>query len=635
MLSPNAVLNKYWGHSRLHPEQEEAISHVMGKEDVITLMPTGGGKSICFQVPALLQEGVCVVISPLISLMQDQVENLRSRGIKAMMLGGTHSFSELIQKLDNCLYGKYKFLYLSPERLQQEIVQERLRELKVSLVAIDEAHCISEWGHDFRPSYRNIPVLRELQPEVPFMALTATATADVLKDIQENLSLQKAKIIKRSFARKNINLLVNETEDKNYELQKFLKKNPGVGIVYVRSRKLTHKLKNFLSHHGILAEAYHGGMKADQKKKLLQDWQEEQFEVMIATNAFGMGIDKANVRTIVHYHLPDSLENYYQEIGRAGRDGLASKALLLYDTADILRLKDQFLTNAPTAEKTKFIYKKLNNYFSIAYGEGQDEQHNFNFLDFCHTYQLNTYLTYNVFLFLDQLDILNLSREFHQRTEIYFKISNRDLFGFLAENPKFKALIHGLLRMQGGFFSYKTAIDIKILQHNTGLNINQINTLLKELKRMEVIDLTLADQDSTIHFLVPREDDYTVNPLIPYLKKYYKNKKNKIDEVVRYIRNEKVCKMKLLLAYFDEAIEEDCKNCSVCFKKYRISNTSSIGKKQLRNLIRAALSEQALTSRQLIAKLDSPEESTLVVLRQMLDNDEIRLSDKNTYSYNK
>src|SRR5699024_793861 len=402
MLSPNEVLKKYWGFESLRPAQKKAVNHVLKQQDVITLMPTGGGKSVCFQLPALMKEGICVVISPLISLMQDQVNALKEKNIKAISISGPTPIKELTRKLDNCLYGGYKFLYLSPERLQQRLVKNYIREMNVNLIAVDEAHCISEWGHDFRPAYREIKELKELQPDVPIIALTATATNKVLQDIQENLSLENATLVKMSFARENISLLIKKTEDKNYELQKFLSKNLGVSIIYVRSIKLTLTLKDFLNHNNISAEAYHGGMDSEQKEALLKNWQAEKFQVMVATNAFGMGIDKANVKNVIHYQIPDSLGNYYQEVGRAGRNGQEANALLNYENSDLLRLKDQFLKNAPTPEKTKLIYKKLNSYFSIAYGEGVEQEYNFSFLDFCHTYHLNTYLTYNVLHILDR-----------------------------------------------------------------------------------------------------------------------------------------------------------------------------------------------------------------------------------------
>lgn len=617
MLTPNELLNKYWGHKKLRPAQSTAIQHCLDKEDVIALLPTGGGKSICFQIPALLNEGICVVVSPLISLMQDQVKSLENKGIKAMMLAGSLSFQDLDRLLDNCVYGNYKFLYLSPERLKQNLVQSRLAQMNINLFAIDEAHCVSKWGHDFRPAYRDISILRKIKPQVPFMALTATATPKVLSDISENLELENAKLVKISFERTNISIAVQKENNKNFVLEQFFTKNPDVSIIYVRSRKKTIQLSKFLNQHQISAEAYHGGMSTEVKRDLLQRWQREDFQVMVATNAFGMGIDKANVRNVVHYDLPDSLESYYQEIGRAGRDGRASKALLLYNNADILKLKDQFLKNAPTPKSVKYIYKKLNAYFSIAYGEGLEVQYNFNFLEFCHTYNLNTYLTYNVLQFLDRLGVLSLSKQFHQRTEIYFKVSNKHLFTFLNDNPIFKNLIQTILRLYGGISEHKTAVNIRLLESRTGLNRLQINALLKKLEKLDVIELNIADQDSNIIFLIPREDDRTINPFVPYIEQYYNNKKDKVDRIINFIENENTCKVIQLLKYFGEKRKEDCGKCSVCVQKNRSSSHKEY--KQIQTEILNVLKEEEKNSKEIVLALDYSEENILFVLRRLLD----------------
>ncbi len=632
MATPDEILKQYWGFDRLWPAQKKAITYILEGKDVITLLPTGGGKSVCFQVPAIMQEGICLVVSPLISLMQDQVSGLKKRGVKAMMLSGAIPFQKLNAKLDNCLYGGYKFLYLSPERLQHELVQQRLQQMNINLVAIDEAHCISEWGHDFRPAYREITLLKELLPEVNFIALTATATPRVLEDIKENLELEKSEVVRTSFARDNIALCIKKNENKTYELQKFLQRHPGVSIVYVRSRQLTLRLSKFLNSHQLQANAYHGGMNPTQKEKLFKDWQAEKFKIMVATNAFGMGIDKANVRNVIHYHLPDSLEAYYQEVGRAGRDGKASKAFLIYDNADILKLKKQFIANSPTPKSVKTIYRKLNSYFSIAYGEGQNTSHNFNFLDFCNTYGFNTYLAYNVFQFLDRLAILSLTKEFHQRTELFFKISHRELYRFINTHKKFKLLIDTLLRMQGGFFEYKTTINLRELQNRTGLNRGSINHLLSQLDKLEVIDLTLADQDSTIEFLVPREDNHTINPLIPYIKQYLQNKKHQITEVINFVHDDQICKMRQLLRYFGEERNQDCGQCAVCQKPHRRSKGNSKTHQELRRAISDALQQGELNSKTLVSQLDYNEKNVLFVLKQMLDNGELKLQSGDRYS---
>lgn len=634
MSKANEVLKKYWGHDQLRPAQEKAIDAVLQQQDVIALLPTGGGKSICFQIPALMQEGICIVVSPLISLMQDQVDGLKRKGIKAMMLGGHLPFSELNTLLDNCIYGNYKFLYLSPERLLNELVLDRLKQMNINLVAIDEAHCISEWGHDFRPAYRKIAVLKEHLPHVNIIALTATATKRVLTDISDNLGLNDAEIIKISFARHNISLQIKKSEDKIYELQNYLQAHPGVSIVYVRSRRLTLNLSQLLNNHNVGAKAYHGGMNTAQKERLLRDWQAEKFQVMVATNAFGMGIDKANVRHVIHYHLPDSLESYYQEVGRAGRDGNASTALLIYSDADILKLKDQFLANAPTPQTVKTIYKKLNSYLAIAYGEGQETLHNFNFLTFCNTYNFNTYLVFNVLQFLDRLDVLTLSKEFNQRTELYFKISNRAILTFLDHNEKFQHLVQTLLRMQGGFFDYKTTVNISYLEKKTGYRRERINELLEELAHLDVIDLTLADQDSSVEFLVPREDNFTIHPLVSYIEQYYKNKKFKIDALIQFVENDTQCKVTQLLAYFDEKEQSACGQCSVCLNAKKTTSAKRAELRQIYQAIITTLKRDDTSSKQLHATLPYTEDLILFVLRRMLDRHEISLTTKMDYHLN-
>jgi len=369
---PLDILKTYWGYEQFKPSQELAVDSILGQKDTCVFLPTGGGKSICFQVPALVEPGICIVVSPLVALMQDQVENLKSRGIKAQLLKSGMSHVEVDQRLDNCIYGNYKFLYLSPERLQQELVRERIRKMNVNFIAVDEAHCISQWGHDFRPAYRKIHLLKELQPGISIIALTATATEKVKQDIITELELEDPTIISESFRRSNIALLTDFTADKMNALYSQLNITTENSIVYVRNRSACVELSEFLNKKGLRSTYFHGGISQTDKQKKLANWLKEEVPIIIATNAFGMGIDKANVRQVIHYHLPESLESYYQEAGRAGRDGKPAKAVVLFNESDKQRLKNQFIKTIPNFEAVKSVYKALMSNFRIAYGEGEN-----------------------------------------------------------------------------------------------------------------------------------------------------------------------------------------------------------------------------------------------------------------------
>src|SRR5690606_21455823 len=375
--------------------QEEIIASVINGKDTVALLPTGGGKSICFQIPAMDMEGICIVVSPLVALMGDQVNALKERGIKALKITGGISFDELNTLLDNALYGNYKFLYLSPERLQQEIVQNYIRQMNVNLIAVDEAHCISQWGNDFRPAYKNITILREIHPLVPIIALTATATAEVLEDTISELNMELPSVFKNSFVRENLSYQVFKEDDKLYRAEQLLKKNSGSAIVYVRNRKSTIEISDQLNSMGISSTFYHGGISAKEKTQKLNSWRSSAVSTMVATNAFGMGIDHPNVRFVIHLQIPESVESYFQEAGRAGRDGENDSAVLLYNEYDKILVKSQFVESLPNTSDLKKIYRTLNNYFQIPYGEGEFTKHNFSFSEFCQTYSFNSQLTYN------------------------------------------------------------------------------------------------------------------------------------------------------------------------------------------------------------------------------------------------
>ena len=629
MLQPLDVLKQYWNYDSFREQQEEIINNVMLGNDSFALLPTGGGKSICFQVPALLKSGICIVVSPLIALINDQVENLKKRGIKAIGLTSGLKIGEVDALLDNCIYGNYKFLYLSPERLQQTLVQERIKQMPINLIAIDEAHCISEWGNDFRPAYRNCTILREACPHVPIIALTASATEKVVVDIVENLQLKKVEVFRKSFARPNIAYMVFNENDKLYKLEQILKKNTGSAIVYVRNRKSSINIASHLNTKGITATFYHGGIPIYEKSKRLDEWMTDKVQTMVATNAFGMGIDKPDVRSVIHLNLPDTLESYYQEAGRCGRDGKKAFAVLLKDKNDEHQVKQQFLTVLPDVDFIKLLYNKLNNYFQISYGEGINETFTLKFNEFCKVYNFNTILTYNGMRLLDRYSIINLSETFHKKTSIQFIVSSHHLFMYLDKNPKLEKITQTILRTYGGVFDIETKINTLQIADKLSINEGIVIKTLEQLAKDEIINCKIHDTDAEITFLVPREDNKTINVIAKYIEQQNKLRAKKVQSVIDYINNDTVCKSIQLLNYFGEKNAKPCKTCSVCILK----NKNDI-KEVLPIVIESILvflKKEPMTSRQLIQKLTFKEQKIIEALQILLQQDVIAVNAKNEY----
>jgi ATP-dependent DNA helicase RecQ len=622
------ILEKYWNHNAFRIPQEEIINSVLEGKDTFGLMPTGGGKSICFQVPALMKEGICIVISPLVALMNDQVQDLQKRNIKAIALTGGIRTEEIITLLDNCEFGNYKFLYLSPERFQSDWILDRIKSLPVNLIAIDEAHCVSQWGHDFRPAYLKISHLKSCFPKVPFLALTASAKQNVLDDVILQLGLQLPATFKKSFARKNIAYMVFEVEDKLYRASQILKKNPEPSVIYVRNRKSCSETALQLQSLGFKSTYYHGGLSMKEKMNNMNLWMDEKVQIMVATNAFGMGIDKSNVKTVIHIHLPESIESYYQESGRAGRNEEKAFGIILTSPSDKIQAQSQFINILPDKKFLTKIYIKLCNYFQIAYGEGIDEQFSFNLNHFCQKYDLLTLKTFNAIQFLDRQGILSFIQEYSEKVKIQFRIESKEVIRYMSLNPNEEPIILSLLRTYSGIYESSTAINLSLIAKKSACDETLILTALEKLKKLEIIDYSNKKNDSTIIFNEIREDERTINRVSKYLENQNKQKIIQFESVLQYINEKKVCKSKLILNYFGESFISDCGICSYCIsKKEKTSDASMISKKILE-----LLKMQNLNSREIQNLTKINENDIIFALQTLLENNKICLKPNNKYS---
>ena len=619
------LLQKYWKHETFRTPQQEIIQSVLDGNDTFALLPTGGGKSVCFQIPALLLNGICLVVSPLIALMKDQVQNLQSRNIKAIALTGGVSQDEVIDILDNCQFGNYKFLYLSPERLQHDWIVERLKQLPINLIAIDEAHCVSQWGHDFRPAYLKISELKTAIPKTPFLALTATATKRVQEDICKNLALENPQFFTKSFTRENLAYHVIKTEDKLFKIQQILTKNPQSSIIYVRNRKSCIETSQQLNQLGFSTTFYHGGLPAKEKEKNMQSWLENKSQVIVATNAFGMGIDKSDVKTVIHIQLPENIENYYQEAGRAGRNGEKAFGIILTNSGDIDYTKRQFLDVLPDKKFVRDVYVKLNNYFRIAYGEGFNESFAFNLNQFCSHYNFPILKAFNSLQFLDRQGILTFQSESSEKISLQFIIPSKEVIRYISLHPHDEPIITTILRTYSGIFDVETTINPHLVAKKSNTTEAAVEKVIDQLAESQCILLHAKNNDSSITFNEVREDDLTINRVAKFLAHQNQLKQDQFQSVIDYISNEDSCKNKLLLAYFEEITEEDCGICSYCFSKKK-SNP-----KENTELILQLLQKDNLSSREIENSLQISPEATIFALQLLLEHHKIAINSYNQY----
>jgi ATP-dependent DNA helicase RecQ len=616
------ILVKYWGYNSFKPLQEEIIKSVAEGKDTLGLMPTGGGKSITFQVPALAHEGICLVITPLIALMKDQVNRLNKLGIKSIAIHSGMSGEEIDNALENAIYGGYKFLYVSPERISTRIFQGKAPRLNLSLVAIDEAHCISQWGYDFRPSYLKIATLRDyISDKVPFLALTASATPQVVDDIMKKLGFRGKNVLKTSFDRKNISYLVRKVEDKGIYIVKSLQKTKGSGIVYVRSRKRCKEVAELLVTNGVNADFYHAGLSDELRDKKQSAWTAGETRVIVSTNAFGMGIDKAEVRFVVHWDIPDSIESYFQESGRAGRDGKQAFAVLLYSPADKARLTDTIRKKFPAVEKIKDTYEALCNYLQVPLGSGKDVVFDFNMYDFVSKYRLPVIETYNSLQFLQREAYIEFTEEINNPSRVHFIVSRDDLYKFQVANESFDGFIKLLLRSYTGMFSEFVPINEEALSRKSAATRDTIYQYLVKLSSFNIIRYIPGKKTALAIFTEERlerkalfisPDNYL------HVKEKYELRLNKMIE---YADSDDHCRSVFLLNYFGEESDR-CGVCDVCRERNEL-DLSSYEFDLIHEEIKSILQEKNPDAEELAKLIDYPAEKVIKVIRWLLDHNNI------------
>lgn len=632
-MTLHQILLKYWGYSVFRPLQEEIIQSVLEGKDTLALLPTGGGKSICYQVPALAREGLCLVISPLIALMKDQVANLKKRGINAVAIHSGMHPGEVEIALGNCKYGEVKLLYISPERLITLKMRDSLRQIRVNLLAVDEAHCISQWGYDFRPPYLRIAEIRQFIPDVPVLALTATATPRVVKDIQKKLEFKTANVLQKSFERKNLTYIVIKDEDKLKRLLKIIGKVKGSGIIYVRNRRQTKEIAEFLRKNKIKADFYHAGLDHKTRNQRQTDWMNEETRVIVSTNAFGMGIDKANVRFVVHLDLPDSIEAYFQEAGRAGRDEKPSFAVLLYENADILDLRHNLSISFPEPDFIKNVYQALGNYYQLPVGSGKDLQFEFDLFTFSDKNKFNSVIAFNALKFLEKEGYLILTESLYNPSKLFIKADKEFLYRFQVENEFYDHFIKTILRSYSGIFTEFVRISETELAQRTRLRVEDVIKHLQRLEKLQILDYIPQTDKPMIIFVQERLNVKDIRISRENYNDRMKETEKRMEAIIQYAESVNKCRSQQLLAYFGESDSKRCGRCDVCIGRNKLG-LNEIEFDNIVTRIRPTLKSGSCTLDELI-RLAEPihEDKVIRAIQWLVDNKKIKILEDRSYRW--
>lgn len=629
MEKARQILTRYWGHTAFRPLQEEIIQSVLNKNDTLALLPTGGGKSICFQVPAMMNDGICIVISPLIALMKDQVDSLRKKGIKALSVVSGMSRHEVDVAFDNCTFGDYKFLYLSPERLSGDYTRSRIERMNVNLIAVDEAHCISQWGYDFRPSYLEIAGIRKLHPDIPVLALTATATPEVVSDIQEKLRFKKDNVFRKSFERKNLSYIVLYNEDKLAKTLDVIHKVNGSAIVYVRSRKATKETALILQQNGISAEFYHAGLKTEDRNQKQQKWLHGEARVMVATNAFGMGIDKPDVRLVIHLDMPDSLEAYFQEAGRAGRDEKQSYAILFFGKEEVTTAEKRYEVSFPPLETIKQVYHAIGNYLQVPLNAGRGVSYDFDLNEFAHQYNIDPLTAYHAIKVLELDGYLSLSESVNLPSRVLFAVNNEQLYKFQLQHPTLDYMIKTMLRSYAGLFDEFVKINEKEIAQRANTDIATVVRNLEFLERSGIIEYSKQTDKPQLTFTAERHDRTELRISKESLHDRKTRYLKRQQSIIQYASTLYRCRSLMLLQYFGEEVLQRCGTCDYC----RSRNKISVSDEQFDFIFRQVISLvklKPLTVNALLTQLQiANEDKALAVIQWMVDNHQIEYTSEN------